>query len=106
MFFDKIIPSGRITICKAVLLLPAFIKYLYDIYVFGRLPGFFIYTIPPGRDNYPPSTGIFKLTTCDKSHPDFKIRTIANTDGWGNKLVTIFARHLDSCIVTQNFSLI
>jgi len=30
----------------------------------------------------------------------------ANTDGWGNKLVTIFARHLDSFIMTQNFSLI
>ena len=30
----------------------------------------------------------------------------ADTDGWGNKLVTIFARHLDSFIVTQNFSLI
>jgi hypothetical protein len=29
-----------------------------------------------------------------------------NTDGWGNKLVTIFARHLDSFIVTLNFSLI
>ena len=32
--------------------------------------------------------------------------TCANTDGWGNKLVTIFARHLDSFIVTHNFSLI
>jgi hypothetical protein len=30
----------------------------------------------------------------------------ANTDGWGNKLVTIFAPHLDSFIVTLNFSLI
>ena len=29
-----------------------------------------------------------------------------NTDGWGNKLVTIFARHLDNFIVTQNLSLI
>ena len=29
-----------------------------------------------------------------------------NTDGWGNKLVTIFARHLDCFIVTLNFSLI
>jgi hypothetical protein len=29
-----------------------------------------------------------------------------NTDGWGNKLVTIFARHLDSFIMTLNFSLI
>ena len=30
----------------------------------------------------------------------------ANTDGWGNKLVTIFARHLDNLILTNNFSLI
>ena len=29
-----------------------------------------------------------------------------NTDGWGNKLVTIFARHLDNFILTQNLSLI
>jgi hypothetical protein len=33
-------------------------------------------------------------------------RTFANTDGWGNKLVTIFARHLDSFVLTNNFSLI
>jgi hypothetical protein len=32
--------------------------------------------------------------------------TCANTDGWGNKLVTIFARHLDNFILTINFSLI
>jgi hypothetical protein len=30
----------------------------------------------------------------------------ANTDGWGNKLVTIFARHLDCFIMTLNLSLI
>jgi len=30
----------------------------------------------------------------------------ANTDGWGNKLVTIFARHLDNLILTNNISLI
>jgi hypothetical protein len=29
----------------------------------------------------------------------------ANTDGWGNKLVTIFARHLDNFILTNDFSL-
>ena len=29
-----------------------------------------------------------------------------NTDGWGNKLVTIFARHLDNFILTNNFSVI
>jgi hypothetical protein len=32
--------------------------------------------------------------------------TFANTDGWGNKLVTIFARHLDSFIVTIMFSIL
>jgi hypothetical protein len=32
--------------------------------------------------------------------------TCTNTDGWGNKLVTIFARHHDSFIVTQNLSLV
>jgi hypothetical protein len=37
---------------------------------------------------------------------NFKISTNANTDGWGNKLVTIFARHLDNFIVTNNFLLI
>ncbi len=30
----------------------------------------------------------------------------ANTDGWGNKLVTIFARHLDNFIVTIKLFLI
>jgi hypothetical protein len=29
-----------------------------------------------------------------------------NTDGWGNKFVTIFARHLDNFILTNNFSII
>jgi hypothetical protein len=29
-----------------------------------------------------------------------------NTDGWGNKLVTIFARHLDNFIVTIKFSIL
>jgi hypothetical protein len=29
-----------------------------------------------------------------------------NTDGWGNKLVTIFARYLDNFIVTLSLSLI
>jgi hypothetical protein len=28
-----------------------------------------------------------------------------NTDGWGNKLVTIFARHLDCSIMNSNLSL-
>jgi len=32
--------------------------------------------------------------------------TCTNTDGWGNKLVTIFARYLDNFILTNNFSLI
>jgi len=35
-----------------------------------------------------------------------KLARNANTDGWGNKLVTIFARHLDSFIMTNSFSLI
>jgi len=39
-------------------------------------------------------------------HDSFKINPKPNTDGWGNKLVTIFARHLDSFIVTQDLSLI
>jgi hypothetical protein len=34
-----------------------------------------------------------------------KIRS-ANTDGWGNKLVTIFARHLDCLIMKLNLSII
>ncbi len=37
---------------------------------------------------------------------DEKNCTFTNTDGWGNKLVTIFARHLDNFILTNNFSLI
>jgi hypothetical protein len=32
--------------------------------------------------------------------------TCTNTDGWGNKLVTIFARHLDNFILTINLSLV
>jgi hypothetical protein len=35
-----------------------------------------------------------------------KLARNANTDGWGNKLVTIFARHRDHFIMTINFSLI
>jgi hypothetical protein len=35
-----------------------------------------------------------------------KLARNANTDGWGNKLVTIFARHLDNFIVKPNISLI
>ena len=35
-----------------------------------------------------------------------KLQRKPNTDGWGNKLVTIFARNLDSIILTQNLSLI
>jgi hypothetical protein len=37
---------------------------------------------------------------------NFKITPAPNTDGWGNKLVTIFARHLDNSFMTQNLSLI
>jgi hypothetical protein len=39
---------------------------------------------------------------CDS--PNFN--TCANTDGWGNKLVANFARHLDNFILMINFSLI
>jgi hypothetical protein len=35
-----------------------------------------------------------------------KIKAVANKAGKGNKLVTIFARHLDSFIMTPNLSLI
>ena len=31
--------------------------------------------------------------------------TCTNTDGWGNKLVTIFARPLDNFFMTHNFAL-
>jgi hypothetical protein len=37
---------------------------------------------------------------------NLNFNTCANTDGWGNKLVTIFARYLDSFIVTIKFSII
>jgi len=40
------------------------------------------------------------------SSDSFKITTNYNNAGIGNKLVTIFARHLDSFIVTFNLSLI
>ena len=39
-------------------------------------------------------------------HDKINNHTFTNTDGWGNKLVTIFARHLDSFILTNNFSII
>ena len=32
--------------------------------------------------------------------------TFTNTDGWGNKLVTIFARHLDNLILKRYLSVI
>jgi hypothetical protein len=35
-----------------------------------------------------------------------KLLKTPNTDGWGNKLVTIFVRHLDYFIVIPNLSLI
>jgi hypothetical protein len=35
---------------------------------------------------------------------NFKINTYANRDTVGNKLVTIFARRLDSFIMAQNLS--
>ena len=37
-------------------------------------------------------------------HPDKKnLQRKPNTDGWGNKLVTIFALHLDNFILKQYF---
>ena len=39
-------------------------------------------------------------------HDKIIYHTFTNTDGWGNKLVTIFARYLDSFIVTNIFSII
>jgi len=42
MIFDKIISSGRLTICKDVLLLTPFIKYWCDVWVWGCLPGLII----------------------------------------------------------------
>ena len=46
------------------------------------------------------------LEMINNNHLDLKLLRPPNTDGWGNKLVTIFARHLDSLIVTHNFSFI
>jgi len=39
-------------------------------------------------------------------HDNKNCCTFTNTDGWGNKLVTIFARHLDNFIVTIKFSIL
>ena len=46
------------------------------------------------------------FTSLDKNTllMDWIKKTHYNTDGWGNKLVTIFARHLDSFILTNSFS--
>ena len=49
------------------------------------------------------SANLFSYTPTVFVHLDI---ASPNTDGWGNKLVTIFARHLDSYILTQNLSLI
>jgi len=45
---------------------------------------------------------IFRDNFCNRD--SFKMSPAANTDGWGNKLVTIFARHLDNFILTNSFS--
>jgi hypothetical protein len=57
------------------------------------------------RDNF---VTIDRFVTIDKFFwtNSFKIPPKHNTDGWGNKLVTIFARHLDCFIMTLNLSLI
>jgi hypothetical protein len=61
------------------------------------------------HDKSVPFTGTFKMLLYRDNFcnlDSFKMSPAANTDGWGNKLVTIFARHHDSFIVTLNFSLI
>jgi len=45
-----------------------------------------------------------KTTSC--SLDSFNSTPAPNPDGWGNKLVTFFARHLDNFIMTQNLLLI
>jgi len=45
-----------------------------------------------------------KTTSC--SLDSFNSTPAPNPDGWGNKLVTFFARHRDNFIMTQNLSLI
>lgn len=47
---------------------------------------------------------IYRDNFCKRDN--FKISPAANPDGWGNKLVTFFARHRDNLILTQNLSLI
>jgi hypothetical protein len=42
----------------------------------------------------------------NSSYRDKILQRKPNTDGWGNKLVTIFARHLDNFILKPNLSLI
>ena len=102
MFFDFPITKSMTAICKAVLLLTTFIKYLLYIWVFGRLPGLITLSVLCGRDSFRPSTRTFKLGHKRQFVPGLlKKSTIVNTDGWGNKLVAIFARHLDSFIMTQ-----
>ena len=44
--------------------------------------------------------------TVSLSRDSFNITTNYNPDGWGNKLVTIFARNRDNFILTLNLSLI
>jgi hypothetical protein len=49
---------------------------------------------------------VLKAESWTTKHNVKIIYTCANTDGWCNKLVTIFARYLDNFIVTINFSIL
>jgi hypothetical protein len=54
----------------------------------------------------PHISGFKTILTVFCYRDSFKITTCANNAGIGNKLVTIFARHLDCSILTPNFALI
>jgi hypothetical protein len=51
------------------------------------------------------ATSYFKTLCALKTFATLTQHYHTNTDGWGNKLVTIFARHLDNFIVTIKFSI-
>jgi hypothetical protein len=59
-----------------------------------------------GTTTAPPTFLMMLLKRFDTKITSRQKARTANTDGWGNKLVTIFARHLDCFIVTRNLSLI
>jgi hypothetical protein len=73
-------------ICKAVLLLTPFIKYLCDVLVRSRLLAFIIYKILHLKDNIKLSTGIFNMDHSHDNKQTVKKSTFANTDGMVNCL--------------------